>query len=230
MAKITLKEKLTAFLNAVSEQVSALEDFAAEDEKEQGTALLQYVTKEGLVVNVDSDGIAKDADGNVVAAGDYNLDDGVLVILDGGKFGGTKEAEGSDGDVEPAVTPIDPNVEQEKVNQVTDVDTGYDPEPSPSIVEPTPAGTTPADTLVPVVINGIEYLVPQEVADYIAELEERLAGITAAHKALETAHNALKGVTPSAGVAQSKVNPEKEMTNANYFVSLLNRRNPLAVE
>lgn len=196
-----LKKFLLAF-NEMTEEANAIEEIVSADETESGTVVVKYEIEAGKFIEVGADGIVSDNEGNQISDGEYKLTDGSILKIEGGRFVGVTPV-GSEEETKEAVAPVatslsEPKEEEKKEEQMEET------------VE------IPA-TLVDVEINGVSYKVPQEVADYIAELEK---GKTDAEEQVEN----LKKVTPSATPAQGNFSNVSELTTT-LIGRLKNHRN-----
>ena len=171
MAKKTkfqkLKEAFDNFLliyNQTVDTAEELADIAEADETESGEVSLKYYTSDTDYIEIKEGGVAVASDGSTVEDGEYPLVDGNVIVIADGKFVETKfKEDAEEKPVEAPVAeekneedkPVDKKCEEKETQEEVEIDAPY--------------------TLVPVMVDGVEFQVPQEVADYIRTLEDRLS-------------------------------------------------------
>lgn len=172
MAKKTkfqkLKEAFDNFLliyNQTVDTAEELADIAEADETESGEVSLKYYTSDTDYIEIKEGGVAVASDGSAVEDGEYPLVNGSVIVIADGKFVETKFKE--DAEEKPVEAPVaeekendedkpsDKKCEEKETQEEIEIDAPY--------------------TLVPVMVDGVEFQVPQEVADYIRTLEEGLS-------------------------------------------------------
>lgn len=172
MAKKTkfqkLKEAFDNFLliyNQTVDTAEELADIAEADETESGEVSLKYYTSDTDYIEIKEGGVAVASDGSAVEDGEYPLVNGNVIVISDGKFVETKFKE--DAEEKPVEAPVaeekdnnedkpsDKKCEEKETQEEIEIDAPY--------------------TLVPVMVDGVEFQVPQEVADYIRTLEDRLS-------------------------------------------------------
>ena len=231
--KISFVEKLIAFANDVKSAADELATIATTDETDSGEPELKYETADNDTIIVKSDGMAYAGDGSAMQAGEYALVDGsVLVVDENGKFAGTKTVDETT--ETPQEAPIAEaeddkkkrtcNAEEDKEKQ-TDSETTTETSDEEKKKEDVNQEDVPP-TLVPIIIDDMEYLVPQEVADHIKDLEEKYTDSTATAETFRKELAQIKAKTPSAKPIQSPINQsnsDKNSVDYNAFVEKLNR-------
>ena len=180
MAKIF--NKFMLWYNQTVDTAEELADIAKADETESGEVSLKYYTSDTDYIEIKEGGVAVASDGSAVEDGEYPLVNGSVIVIADGKFVETKfkedaeekpveapVAEEKENDEEkpsdkecdknkdkPAYKECDKNKDkEEEMQEEIEIDAPY--------------------TLVPVMVDGVEFQVPQEVADYIHTLEEGLS-------------------------------------------------------
>ena len=198
--QMNLFQRFIQFMNEVSAEASDISDIAKKDETDSGEVSLKYYIDDEHYIEVDAEGFARDEEYNLVAEGEYKLADGNTIVIDSNnKFVETK-AVGEDGEEKPLEAPIaekkveddekndeetegEPNGESGDAESEGDAvgdEEGVETPAEEPIEEPTeevpteepieePTEEIPA-AVMPYEINGVEYLLPQEVIDYINSL------------------------------------------------------------
>lgn len=172
MAKKTkfqkLKEAFDNFLliyNQTVDTAEELADIAEADETESGEVSLKYYTSDTDYIEIKEGGVAVASDGSAVEDGEYPLVNGSVIVIADGKFVETKFKE--DAEEKPVEAPV---AEEKDNNEEKPVDKGCEKKETQEEIE-----IDAPYTLVPVMVDGVEFQVPQEVADYIHTLEEGLS-------------------------------------------------------
>lgn len=184
--KMTVFHKFINFLNEVTDEVKDIESLTDMDETGSGEVALTYAVTDETAIEVKADGVAYGTDGAALTDGEYALLDGSLLVVKEGKFAGTKLAEetsnpsveeapiAQEGNEEEEVpTTEEPNNEEEEVVEVVAEEETTEEE-VPAVEEETPNNeeeeVTEETELVPFMIGEVEYMLPQEVVDYINSL------------------------------------------------------------
>ena len=194
---LSLFQKFVAFLNEVSQEADGVANEAAKDETNSGEVSLKYYLDDEHYFEVDAEGFVRDENGELIAEGEYRLADGNVIAVDSNnKFVGTSPV--SDGEDEQVEAPIAEGFkeegnkeEEEKEEDEKEVDNdGGEDEPK---ADGTEAETAPKDAeddaedtgkedeeddekkptvnAIPFAIDGVEYLLPEEVINYIQSLQ-----------------------------------------------------------
>lgn len=164
MAKIF--NKFMLWYNQTVDTAEELADIAEADETESGEVSLKYYTSDTDYIEIKEGGVAVASDGSTVEDGEYPLVDGNVIVITDGKFVETKFKEDAE------EKPVEAPVAEEKNEEEKPADKKCEKE------ETTQEEEVEIDapyTLVPVEINDDEFMIPQEVADYIRTLEDRLS-------------------------------------------------------
>lgn len=215
MAKIF--NKFMLWYNETVDTAEELADIAKADETESGEVSLKYYTSDTDYIEIKEGGVAVASDGSAVEDGEYPLVDGSVIVIADGKFVETKVKE------EAEEKPVEAPVAEEK----------EDEEEKPADEEKSEEEDKPADeegeekkdeeeetqeevevdapyTLVPVEIDGVEFQVPQEVADYIHTLEDGLSTAEEVSENFRKEIAQMKDRMPSAKPVTSAVKQSKE--------------------
>lgn len=215
MAKIF--NKFMLWYNQTVDTAEELADIAKADETESGEVSLKYYTSDTDYIEIKEGGVAVASDGSAVEDGEYPLVDGSVIVIADGKFVETKVKE------EAEEEPVEAPVAEEK----------EDDEEKPADEEKSEEEEKPADeegeekkdeeektqeevevdapyTLVPVEIDGVEFQVPQEVADYIHTLEDGLSTAEEVSENFRKEIAQMKDRMPSAKPVTSAVKQSKE--------------------
>lgn len=180
MAKVF--NKFMLWYNQTVDTAEELADIAEADETESGEVSLKYYTSDTDYIEIKEGGVAVASDGSTVEDGEYPLVDGNVIVIADGKFVETKFKEDAE------EKPVEAPVAEEKEN---DEDKPSDKESDKNKDKPAykecdknkdkeeemqeEVEIDAPYTLVPVMVDGVEFQVPQEVADYIHTLEEGLS-------------------------------------------------------
>ena len=180
MAKIF--NKFMLWYNQTVDTAEELADIAEADETESGEVSLKYYTSDTDYIEIKEGGVAVASDGSTVEDGEYPLVDGNVIVIADGKFVETKFKE--DAEEKPVEAPVaeekendedkpsdkkcDTNMDKPAYKEC-DTNKDKEKETQEEIEIDAPY------TLVPVMVDGVEFQVPQEVADYIRTLEEGLS-------------------------------------------------------
>lgn len=242
MAKKTkfqkLKESFDNFLltyNAIVDEAEELADIAKADETESGEVSLKYYTSDTDYIEIKEGGVAVASDGSAVEDGEYPLVDGSVIVIADGKFVETKVKE------EAEEEPVEAPVAEEK----------EDGEEKPADEEKSEEEEKPADeegeekkddeeettqeeeveveapyTLVPVMVDGVEFMIPQEVADYIHTLEDGLSSAEEVSENFRKEIAQMKERIPSTNPVTTVVKQSKEeVVEKPSFASLISTLN-----
>ena len=195
---LSLFQKFIAFLNETSQEADGVASEATKDETNSGEVSLKYFLDDTHFFEVDGEGFVRDENGELIAEGEYRLADGNVITVDSSsKFVGTAPA--GDGEDEQIEAPIaegfkeeeENKEEEEKKEDETEVDeNGGEAEPKADDAEdevaPKDAEDDAEDTgkedeeddekkptvnAIPFAIDGVEYLLPEEVINYIQSLQ-----------------------------------------------------------
>lgn len=180
MAKIF--NKFMLWYNETVDTAEELADIAKSDETESGEVSLKYYTSDTDYIEIKEGGVAVASDGSTVEDGEYPLVDGSVIVIADGKFVETKVKE--DTEEKPVEAPV---AEEKENDEEKPSDKGCDKKKDqPAYKECDKKKDKEEEmqeeieidapyTLVPVMVDGVEFQVPQEVADYIHTLEEGLS-------------------------------------------------------
>ena len=180
MAKIF--NKFMLWYNQTVDTAEELADIAKSDETESGEVSLKYYTSDTDYIEIKEGGVAVASDGSTVEDGEYPLVDGSVIVIADGKFVETKVKE--DAEEKPVEAPV---AEEKENDEEKPSDKGCDKKKDqPAYKECDKKKDKEEEmqeeveidvpyTLVPVMVDGVEFQVPQEVADYIHTLEEGLS-------------------------------------------------------
>ena len=180
MAKIF--NKFMLWYNQTVDTAEELADIAKSDETESGEVSLKYYTSDTDYIEIKEGGVAVASDGSTVEDGEYPLVDGSVIVIADGKFVETKVKE--DAEEKPVEAPV---AEEKETDEEKPSDKGCDKKKDqPAYKECDKKKDKEEEmqeeveidvpyTLVPVMVDGVEFQVPQEVADYIHTLEEGLS-------------------------------------------------------
>ena len=168
MAKIF--NKFMLWYNETVDTAEELADIAKSDETESGEVSLKYYTSDTDYIEIKEGGVAVASDGSTVEDGEYPLVDGNVIVIADGKFVETKaKEEAEEKPVEAPVAEEKENDEDKPSDKESDKNKDKEEEMQEEVEIDAPY------TLVPVMVDGVEFQVPQEVADYIHTLEEGLS-------------------------------------------------------
>lgn len=168
MAKIF--NKFMLWYNQTVDTAEELADIAKSDETESGEVSLKYYTSDTDYIEIKEGGVAVASDGSTVEDGEYPLVDGSVIVIADGKFVETKVKE--DTEEKPVEAPV---AEEKENDEEKSSDKGYDKKKDKEEEMQEEVEIDVPYTLVPVMVDGVEFQVPQEVADYIHTLEEGLS-------------------------------------------------------
>jgi len=215
--------KFMLWYNEVSDEAKELAEIAGNDETESGEISLKYYTTDTDYIEIGEGGVAKASDGSVPEDGEYSLVDGSVLVIKDGKFSETKPAE--EAEEKPEVPPVAEEKEDEKKPE--DGEEKKEDEKEGEVAQEGEE-VMPPYTLVPVLVDGVEFNVPQEVADYIHTLEGNLSGAEEVSEAFRKEIAQLKERTPGTVPVQTVVKQSKEKTtevvnDASGLIGRLNR-------
>lgn len=183
MAKIF--NKFMLWYNQTVDTAEELADIAKADETESGEVSLKYYTSDTDYIEIKEGGVAVASDGSAVEDGEYPLVDGSVIVIADGKFVETKVKE--EAEEKPVEAPVAEEKEDEKEKPADEEKSEEEEKPADKEGEEKKTDdkeeTTQEEeveveapyTLVPVEIDGVEFMIPQEVADYIHTLEDGLS-------------------------------------------------------
>lgn len=184
---MTVFQKFVGFLNEVTDEVKEIEKLSDTDETESGEVSLKYAIDDEKYYEVDAEGYVYGDDGSKLTDGEYPLQDGSVLVVTDGKFSGTilkEEAE----NVEKVEAPIaqegeeeekaedeeaDKSKEDEEIAQEDETENAEEPNEEEKEEEETVAKEEEVEQegeLVPFQVNGVEFMLPIEVVDYINSL------------------------------------------------------------
>ena len=180
MAKIF--NKFMLWYNQTVDTAEELADIAKADETESGEVSLKYYTSDTDYIEIKEGGVAVASDGSTVEDGEYPLVDGNVIVIADGKFVETKVKE--DAEEKPVEAPV---AEEKDNNEEKPSDKGCEENKDKPAYKECDKNKDKEEemqeeveidapyTLVPVEIDDNEFMIPQEVADYIRTLEDRLS-------------------------------------------------------
>ena len=202
MAKIF--NKFMLWYNETVDTAEELADIAKADETESGEVSLKYYTSDTDYIEIKEGGVAVASDGSAVEDGEYPLVDGSVIVIADGKFVETKVKE--EAEEKPVEAPIaeEKEDEEEKPADEEGEENKTDEETQEEVEVEAPY------TLVPVEIDGVEFQVPQEVADYIHTLEDGLSTAEEVSENFRKEIAQMKDRMPSAKPVTSAVKQSKE--------------------
>lgn len=220
MAKIF--NKFMLWYNQTVDTAEELADIAKSDETESGEVSLKYYTSDTDYIEIKEGGVAVASDGSAVEDGEYPLVDGSVIVIADGKFVETKVKE--EAEEEPAQAPVAEEKEDEEekpADEEKSDEEKSDEEDKPADKE----GEEKKDdeeetqeevevdapyTLVPVMVDGVEFQVPQEVADYIHTLEDGLSSAEEVSENFRKEIAQMKERIPSTNPVTTVVKQSKE--------------------
>lgn len=212
MAKIF--NKFMLWYNETVDTAEELADIAKADETESGEVSLKYYTSDTDYIEIKEGGVAVASDGSAVEDGEYPLVDGSVIVIADGKFVETKVKE--EAEEEPVEAPIaeEKEDEEEKPAESEEEEKPADEEgEEKKDEEEETQEEVEVDapyTLVPVEIDGVEFQVPQEVADYIHTLEDGLSTAEEVSENFRKEIAQMKDRMPSAKPVTTVVKQSKE--------------------
>ena len=180
MAKIF--NKFMLWYNQTVDTAEELADIAKADETESGEVSLKYYTSDTDYIEIKEGGVAVASDGSTVEDGEYPLVDGNVIVIADGKFVETKVKE--EAEEKPVEAPV---AEEKDNNEEKPSDKGCEENKDKPAYKECDKNKDKEEemqeeveidapyTLVPVEIDDNEFMIPQEVADYIRTLENRLS-------------------------------------------------------
>lgn len=173
--KMTVFHKFINFLNEVTNEVKDIESLTDMDETGSGEVSLTYAVTDDASIEVKADGVAYGTDGAALTDGEYPLLDGSLLVVKEGKFAGTKLAEETENpSVEEAPIAQECNGDKERKVVEEAAETETTEEEVPAVEEETPNNEEEVVTeemeMVPFRIGDVEYMLPEEVVEYINSL------------------------------------------------------------
>ena len=224
MAKKTkfqkLKESFDNFLltyNAIVDEAEELADIAKSDETESGEVSLKYYTSDTDYIEIKEGGVAVASDGSAVEDGEYPLVDGSVIVIADGKFVETKVKE--EAEEEPAQAPVAEEKEDEEEKPADEEKPDEEDKPADKEGEEKKDDEEETQeevevdapyTLVPVMVDGVEFQVPQEVADYIHTLEDGLSSAEEVSENFRKEIAQMKERIPSTNPVTTVVKQSKE--------------------
>ena len=188
---LSLFQKFIAFVNEVASDAEAIADQAEKDETESGEVSLKYFVDNEHYIEVDAEGFCRDEEENLVSEGKYLLSDGNYLIVDeNNKFVGTETNAEDNEDEVPEEAPIAESKEEEKEKKDDEENKDENGEPE-AVIDDVPADNgsegdeqgndtevedaseedaedaAVEEELVPFMLDGVEYNLPQAIVDYI---------------------------------------------------------------
>ena len=213
MAKIF--NKFMLWYNETVDTAEELADIAKADETESGEVSLKYYTSDTDYIEIKEGGVAVASDGSAVEDGEYPLVDGSVIVIADGKFVETKVKE--EAEEEPVEAPVAEEKEDEEEKPADEEKSEEEEKPADEEGEEKKDEETQEEvevdapyTLVPVEIDGVEFQVPQEVADYIHTLEDGLSTAEEVSENFRKEIAQMKDRMPSAKPVTSAVKQSKE--------------------
>lgn len=214
--KKKIKDRIALMIakyNSVVDELKELETLAENDSTEEGEVSLRYFTDGDDYIEVASDGTATASDGAIVEDGEYKLLDGNVIVIADGKFVETKPI--TDAEEVPEEAPI----AEEKEDNEEDKEIKEEDKEIKEEEEEIPY------TLVDVEIEGTEYKVPQEVADYIHTLEDAKDNLETANENFRKEIVNLKKQIPSVEPIRAKqAKVEDSKPDFKSVIEKLNRK------
>ena len=187
---LSLFQKFIAFVNEVASDAEAIADQAEKDETESGEVSLKYFVDNEHYIEVDAEGFCRDEEENLVSEGKYLLSDGnYLTVDENNKFVGT-EPKAEEVEESPEEAPIAESKEEEKEKKDDEENKDENGEPE-AVIDDVPADNgsegdeqgndtevedaseedaedaAVEEELVPFMLDGVEYNLPQAIVDYI---------------------------------------------------------------
>lgn len=216
MAKIF--NKFMLWYNETVDTAEELADIAKADETESGEVSLKYYTSDTDYIEIKEGGVAVASDGSAVEDGEYPLVDGSVIVIADGKFVETKVKE--EAEEEPVEAPVAEEKEDEKEKPADEEKSEEEEKPADEEGEEKKTDEEEETqeevevdapyTLVPVEIDGVEFQVPQEVADYIHTLEDGLSSAEEVSENFRKEIAQMKDRMPSTKPVTSAVKQSKE--------------------
>lgn len=216
MAKIF--NKFMLWYNETVDTAEELADIAKADETESGEVSLKYYTSDTDYIEIKEGGVAVASDGSAVEDGEYPLVDGSVIVIADGKFVETKVKE------EAEEEPVEAPVAEEKEDEKPADEEKSEEEEKPADEEGEEKKTDDEEettqeeeveveapyTLVPVMVDGVEFMIPQEVADYIHTLEDGLSSAEEVSENFRKEIAQMKERIPSTNPVTTVVKQSKE--------------------
>lgn len=233
MAKIF--NKFMLWYNETVDTAEELADIAKADETESGEVSLKYYTSDTDYIEIKEGGVAVASDGSAVEDGEYPLVDGSVIVIADGKFVETKVKE--EAEEEPVEAPVAEEKEDEEEKPADEEKSEEEDKPADEEGEEKKDDeeeTTQEEeveveapyTLVPIEIDGVEFHVPQEVADYIHTLEDGLSSAEEVSENFRKEIAQMKERIPSTNPVTTVVKQSKEeVVEKPSFASLINTLN-----
>lgn len=229
MAKIF--NKFMLWYNETVDTAEELADIAKADETESGEVSLKYYTSDTDYIEIKEGGVAVASDGSAVEDGEYPLVDGSVIVIADGKFVETKVKE--EAEEEPVEAPVAEEKEDEEEKPADEEKSEEEEKPADEEGEEKKDEETQEEveveapyTLVPVEIDGVEFQVPQEVADYIHTLEDGLSSAEEVSENFRKEIAQMKERIPSTNPVTTVVKQSKEeVVEKPSFASLISTLN-----
>lgn len=217
MAKIF--NKFMLWYNETVDTAEELADIAKADETESGEVSLKYYTSDTDYIEIKEGGVAVASDGSAVEDGEYPLVDGSVIVIADGKFVETKVKE--EAEEEPVEAPVAEEKEDEEEKPADEEKSEKEDKPADEEGEEKKDDeeeTTQEEeveveapyTLVPVMVDGVEFMIPQEVADYIHTLEDGLSSAEEVSENFRKEIAQMKERIPSTNPVTTVVKQSKE--------------------
>lgn len=231
MAKIF--NKFMLWYNETVDTAEELADIAKADETESGEVSLKYYTSDTDYIEIKEGGVAVASDGSAVEDGEYPLVDGSVIVIADGKFVETKVKE--EAEEEPVEAPVAEEKEDEEEKPADEEKSEEEDKPADEEGEEKKDEEEETQeevevdapyTLVPVMVDGVEFQVPQEVADYIHTLEDGLSSAEEVSENFRKEIAQMKERIPSTNPVTTVVKQSKEeVVEKPSFASLINTLN-----
>lgn len=231
MAKIF--NKFMLWYNETVDTAEELADIAKADETESGEVSLKYYTSDTDYIEIKEGGVAVASDGSAVEDGEYPLVDGSVIVIADGKFVETKVKE--EAEEKPVEAPVAEEKEDEEEkpadeekSEEEDKSADEEGEEKKDEEEETQeeVEVDAPYTLVPVMVDGVEFQVPQEVADYIHTLEDGLSSAEEVSENFRKEIAQMKERIPSTNPVTTVVKQSKEeVVEKPSFASLISTLN-----
>lgn len=213
MAKIF--NKFMLWYNETVDTAEELADIAKADETESGEVSLKYYTSDTDYIEIKEGGVAVASDGSAVEDGEYPLVDGSVIVIADGKFVETKVKE--EAEEKPVEAPVAEEKEDEEEKPADEEKSDEEEKPADKEGEEKKDEETQEEveveapyTLVPVMVDGVEFMIPQEVADYIHTLEDGLSSAEEVSENFRKEIAQMKERIPSTNPVTTVVKQSKE--------------------
>lgn len=238
---MTLFEKITEFLNSISEEVKELEDVAKKDNTDSAEVSIRYMVDDDVFITVDSEGIARNGiTMEALQQGEYLLADGNILVVDAdSKFVETRpqeeatveepiEAPIAEEKVEEEM-PIQEAAEEEKKEEATEDEPTEDVEKvdeskEVEIIEEKVEEDVEEDKRVEVKINESAYKIEEEVANHINTLLSEISSKEDEIKLLQSRIAELEKSTPSSEPLKPMINQSNDFDYDGLYERLNKRR------